>query len=331
MKKSHRFLYTIFILQFLFLSIFSTQIQISSAEDASLVKLQSQVLLYWSGEEVSDPVVPRDEIKTVNVTVEYSLKYGAYGFAEGIYENYKGKGAMAMVYLKILETSPGCHVVLRSEIVYLNISDQSFFDVPLYIVVDEDAPAFTQGYILIEAKTTGLHKSAPVQTDSRIVNLTFTPSYLPYINIDLPDVNTAQISPNEQAVFPIKITNLGNAKTTVILKVGNLPKGWKATVTDEVFLDEFETGSATLVIRPPRDFGYHDDAGVVSISLTPARTYNISEKGDPISLSFLVKSKGFFAEGKGLFQFVWILIILIIVIFIIRFIVKKGVIKKHLK
>jgi hypothetical protein len=233
-----------------------------------------------------------------------------------------GGYAKGKVLLEILESPSWCHAVFKSTWVNVNISKKYIMQTQLYMILDEDAPAFTTGYLLIKASIQDF-SPAPIEGDSKLFNLTFTPSYLPTIDVDLPEVNTVQIEPHQSAEFPIKITNTGNDQTLVYLKVENQPEDWSAVVTDQIYVKENSIKTAYLSIKPPRDFGYREDIGIVRVSVTPTRALDPSQAGDEISLSFLVQSKGFFAEGAGLFNIIWILLFLIIIIFIIRFFIRK--------
>ena len=192
----------------------------------------------------------------------------------------------------------------------------------LYMILDEDAPAFTTGYLLIRASIPNF-STAPIEGDTKLFNLTFTSSYLPIIDVDLPEVNTVKIEPHQSAEFPIRITNIGNDQTLVFFKVENQPQDWNTIVTDQIYINENGVKTAYLSIKPPRDFGYREDIGIIRVSVTPTRALDPSQQGDKITLSFLVQSKGFFAEGAGLFNVIWIILLIIIIIFVIRYFIRK--------
>ena len=183
----------------------------------------------------------------------------------------------------------------------------------LYLIVNEDAPGYSQGYVEIEASFKNV-PVAPIRSYKHVFNLSFTPGYFPSINVDLPDVNTVEINPEEVAVFPIKVENLGNEETVVFFKVESLPDGWSATVTDEVLLGKNGSGEAKLVVKPSKDFGYHEEKGIVRVSAVPARALDISERGDEMMLTFLVKNRGFATPGFELIYFIPAFMVLIVLI-----------------
>ena len=301
-----------------------------------IIRLVQDIELEWeTTEEENMPIIPRDELRVINVTITYTFNHGL-AFSEGMYLNYInyedikggslfGEESYGRIKLEVLETPDWCYAAFRYPIAAANITSKYVTQMPLYIIIDEDAPAYLQGVIKVKA-TVDPFPTVPFITGSeKIEELSFQPSYNPRISVDLPDVNTKQIRPRETANFPIKITNIGNDETVVSLKVESLPKGWSAVVTDEVLLDKEESYTATLTISPPKDIGYREDLGVIRISLTPSRAYDQLEVGDKMSLSFLVQSKGFFAEGQGIFSIFGIIIFFGIIIIFIRFMAKRKI------
>lgn len=328
--KILRLTVTSLIFAIILFSLFTT-VFTKTSEGAIPVRLKHRLILDWDADE--DPIVPRDELKIVNVTITYTLEFGL-NFSEGMYLNYIhygeifggnqfGKTLKGKIVLEILEIPEWCHATFRYPLAVVNISSKYITQMPLYLLLDEDAPAFSKGYIKIKATLKPFPTVPYISKEETTINLSFQPSYLPRISVDLPDINTAQIEPQEKASFPIKITNIGNDKTYVSIEVENLPKGWAATVTDGVLLDEEESNIATLTVNPPKDFGYREDVGIVRISLTPSRAVNSSEIGDKMSLSFLVQSKGFFVGGQGIIIFLALIVILIIAFLAIRSIARK--------
>ena len=325
----------IFTLLLLFSTLFNI-INIQTAKAVLPVNLKQDIELSWAG-EADDPIIPRDEMKQINVTVSYSFKY-AYAFSYGAYLNYisynkygfddtryepNGSSAKGRITLKITNTPDWCHATFRYPVASVNVSTYYETIMPLYIIVDEDAPAYTPGYIEIEAKI-GSFPTAPfVEGEKEVFNLTFTPSYNPSISVDLPDINTKQIAPHETATFPIRVSNLGNDQTIVTLRVDSLPDDWTATVTDSLVLPENGFATATINIRPPKQFGYREDVGIVHVSVTPARFNDLNETGDPLKVSFLVQSKGFMAEGRGVMRMLLLIPLFIAFLFVLRFIIRK--------
>ena len=291
-----------FIIVSTFLCIFSQGI---AADSNFEIKLYNRVDVTWDIAESQKPIIPRDEVKTLNLTVFYTVDTGDY-IADGMYNVWKvdestkkEKYPIVKIELEIIDFSPWCSAALKSNLVYVNFSKNQTTTAELFITVDEDAPCFGSGYILINATAKGV-SGALLKQDKKTFNLSFTPSYLPYIHVTLnKDVNTVEVNPMEQVELSFQIENLGNARTKVFLEVINLPSDWNAVVSNEITLNE-KVGyiaNATLTVQPPKNFGYHDEKEIIRVALTPARAENISDKGDTTFVTFLVKSKGIATPG----------------------------------
>jgi hypothetical protein len=142
--------------------------------------------------------------------------------------------------------------------------------------------------------------------------------------------NSMRIEPKDNAVFPIEIENLGNARTRVKLQVvdENIPDGWAATVTDYIILDEVKgsKGTVYLTVKPPKSSGYHDDSASIRVELIPERAMNPTDQGSTQYVNVLVQSRGIIkTEEKGFgFDITYLLILIIIIILIAIIILLKN-------
>jgi len=313
---------------FLFNVIFIT-VPVYSAETNPIIRINGQLDFDWSLDEYEKPILPRNEVKKTNISMVFTLSYGGLGIGEGIYLNYMeykdkyGGFGTGKVELEILDHPSWCHVALESRVVGINVTDRYETKIPIYICLDEDAPGFTQGLIQIKARLLPLNNLLPLTINTKIFNLSIIPSYLPIIDVDIDDINTAEIFPDENAVFPIKIKNLGNDNTRVSINVSNLPEGWTAVVTNVLFLEENESDLATLTVKPPKNFGYQEETGIIRLSITPSKASKPSLEGDTMSFGFLVRSKGFSVEGQGIFPAFGIIIFFVIIIIFVSLISKR--------
>jgi hypothetical protein len=55
--------------------------------------------------------------------------------------------------------------------------------------------------------------------------------------------------------------------------------------------------TAYLVIKPPKNFGYHNDEKTITISMQPVKYDDYSKKGEITYATFLVESRGFSTPG----------------------------------
>ncbi|MFO8077592.1 MAG: hypothetical protein R6U21_02975, partial [Thermoplasmatota archaeon] len=268
------------------------------------IKLYSRIDVSWNIKEAQEPIVPRNEVKTLNLSVLYTVDTGDY-IADGMYDEWStsvhqntGEPTVVKIKLNVISSSSWCSAALKSNVVFTNFSKNQTTTAPLYLTLDENAPAYGAGYINIEASI-GTIPGTPIKGYKKTFNLSFIPTYFPFVSINLPDVNTIEVNPMEQAVFPIDIENLGNARTKVFLEVVNLPDDWIGVVTNELTLEETlgSTDTAYLSIQPPKNFGYYDEKEIIQVAVTPARAEDISDRGDTMYTTFIVKSKGVATPG----------------------------------
>jgi hypothetical protein len=278
---------------------------------------RSVISVDWSLSETQVPIIPRDEIRELKLTVEYRVDMGE-SVGEGIFEQYESKPVNAVIKLEIIETPSWCYAVLGSTTVATNISIRETTFTKIYVTIDESAPAYSkEGIIKIKANVGNL---GLIEGEEKVFNLKFKPAYLPIINPKFPEINTKRISAEKNAIFPIEIENMGNSRTKVILKVEHVSKNWQATVTDEVILEQGKgsTAIAYVTVIPPKDIGYHYGQGSVKVSMTPYRAENLEEVGNPSYATFIVQSRGFSSRGiENIFLIFIFIAIAIVVIFII--------------
>jgi hypothetical protein len=277
--------------------------------------LNSNIDVVWGEQDVVKPVVPRDEIRTLNLTVKYKVDCGR-DFAYGALVKYSSIGINAMVTLKVVDKSPWCSVDLSPEVALCLITTGEVREnVNLNLQLRDDAPAFGDGYITINARVPVMGLIGGFEKE---FTLDFSPEYLPRINVNLPEGTTKNISPMDSAVLPIEVNNLGNARTTVFFKIEDVPEGWTVAVTDDITLDDSTAKLAYLTVKPPKNFGYHYDEKSIMIKLTPARAEDLTNIGDPLYVTFIVQSRGFSTPGFESIAFIGALAIVMVTFFIIR-------------
>lgn len=274
--------------------------------------MHSNIDIVW-GNNIVKPVIPRDELRQLNLTVNYKVDWGR-DFAYGALQAYMNK--LVLVDLQVTEFSPWCIATLSVTTLLIPISwGVSNSTLALNVQLTENAPAFGEGYVKILAST---HKQGLIEGFEKEFTLEFTPGYLPRINVNLPEGTAKNINPTESAVFPIEISNLGNARTTVFFTIEDIPNGWTAVIDNDITLIENGQSSATLTVKPPRDFSFHYDRKSIMIKLTPARAENTTELGKPSFVTVLVQSRGFYTPGFEAITLIGATAIVLLCITIIR-------------
>jgi len=279
--------------------------------------------LEWDTKETQKPIVPVDEIMELNLSVEYKIETGEY-FGKGAVIGYRDEDALALVDLSIVETPSWCSAVIERSRLALNLgniirSGTETQNIKLYLTVDADSPAFTDGYVKINVSTGNLGLIKGTEDEFK---LTFTPSFNSKIKTNIPDLNSKRITPSEEAIFPIEIENVGNARTRVLFEIQNVPDNWKATVSKEIVLDEAmgSKDTAYLTVIPPNDFGYHYEEADIEVIITPVRAEDLNDVGNSLYSNFIIQNRGF--SSNGIEQILFYIVILVVIVFIVFYIVK---------
>ena len=317
MSKKTRKIKSTFIFSLLIFSFFITMIYPTSK--AQLYNANVILDVDWDLEDTEKPVIPRDEIKEINLLIKFRIETDIH-FGKGLFLGYAGSDR-ALIELYVVESPPWCSAVLERNLVTTNISEYDEVNTKLYLIVDETAPAYgVEGVIKIKAKAANLNL---IKGCEKVFTLFFDTAYIPIIKTNLPDVNTKQINPTKTAVFPIEIENAGNARTDVLFEIENIPEGWEASISEEVFLDEAKGSKDTayLTVIPPSQFGYHYEAANIKVTMTPVRTENPNEVGNPLYATFTVYSRGL--STNGIEQIFYIIMIIIIILIIVMFIIRR--------
>lgn len=315
MLIQNRKIKSIFILSILIFTIFS----LINPSSKSIQLYNANIILDvdWNLETAEIPIIPRDEIKELDLLIKFSIVSDEF-IGKGAYIGYAKQGISAFNKIEVVESSPWCHAVLERNLVPTNLSEYEEAKVKLFLTLDENAPAFGDGYIKIKASCEDL---GLIKGFEGIFVLTFSPSYLPIIKLNLPHDNTISINPDENAVFPLEFENAGNARTKVYLDIVDIPEGWNVTVSEVVILNE-EIGSkatAYLTVIPPNQFGYHNEDVSIKVKITPVQAENENEVGNPLYASFIIQNRGFSTSGLEFYLIIFIIIIIVLALLMIIF------------
>ncbi|MCX5798011.1 MAG: hypothetical protein NTU90_00320 [Proteobacteria bacterium] len=128
------------ILLILLVSLFAASVPVNAA-----IPLNSNIDVVWGEKDTVKPVVPRDEIRKLNLTIKYKVDWGR-DFAYGALVGYSDQEKNALIKLKVTDHSPWCTVNLESELVPTPLTTgltQS--SVYLNLQIRDDAPAYGEG------------------------------------------------------------------------------------------------------------------------------------------------------------------------------------------
>jgi len=287
-------------------SLLAIIIPISSARQ-TIFDCQTIVQIEYDEDAANSPFLPVDMTKEIPVTINYYIR--GY-FDEEVplaYEHLENN----FIYLDIIEKPEWCTASLSPDFLLMFPSASGEIEnVTLIVKVDENVHAFDIGTIKIEVRV----------QDMRVIKggtfngeISFNPGYLPLLDLNVPSDTVKMIGPLDTAKFDIDIENLGNAKTIVSSNVLDIPDGWIVTIESETVIGTITIGDSpnrriSLIVRPPYDFGYHNDREVIQVSLTPSYFEDPALAGEEYLLTFIVQSKGFSTPG---FEAVFVIIALI--------------------
>ena len=305
MIKTSRTIATGMIISILLMCVFAVFTPVATAGpfDKQLEKLYRcdyDLKVEYDKEKAESPFLPVD--KTIEIPITLKLRfYGRY--AEEIEPFYS---VAALVELHVNNTPSWATATIVPPFLTIPASAE-YVDVnaTVNIKVDENAIPFKDGKIEIRID---IGKLGAIQKRTFSRYITFWPGYLPVLDISTSET-VKQIKPQDTVNLDIEIDNLGNAKTNLLCKVLDLPEGWVAEIPSNVVLGSGTLGEDTseivsLDVKPPYDFGYHNEREIIKVSITPLYYGNESIKGEEHFVSFIIQSRGFSTPGfEGVFVF----------------------------
>ena len=232
--------------------------------------LQSVIYISW-GNEIEEPLVPHGEIRNVPLNVTYyTILFNAF-ISPIILRYCILTHQYVFVELDIEDTPSFCTASLNKSVLRFPITkDKSSQTVSLFLQVDNNAPAYEQFVVTINASVDtmkGPFCILPfIYGYYNTFGLPFYPGYNPLISVT-PEYTIIETTPGTTFIDPITIENLGNGKTIVYYDVDNCcPSGWNIFISGDTVLEVNESKSTNLSITPPINFyGFL----IIVLSFTP--------------------------------------------------------------
>jgi len=260
------------------------------------------IILKYNETLLQEPILPYDKAKEIPIQILAKIDGPA---ADIVLDKIGGpRGLKLLVDVSIAEVSEGCHASINPPIVQFYVSGEYVSqNATISITIDQYLPAFS----LV--------------------------GYIPQLSFSYPDGNVKTINPDETAYFTIEIQNWGNGDTNVSCEIEDIPDGWIAEIARSLILGTNLFGGkskiiASLNVKPPINFGYHEDRAIIKVKMIPT-SYNKTEyQGEPLYLFFIVQSNGFSAPG---FEIITLFLAFIFVFFVIWKKKNKKIEKKHLE
>ncbi len=314
---------------FLTATIFSMSVVAeNSSEDTGLALVPSEISIELDSQ--LDKPIATSGTKTIDMTVKYKLDMGdltarllfnrrigrflLFGF--GYILKMKGEPS-ANIDLSV-DCPDWCTVSLENSNVTAEISNifKEAEPVQLTISVNEDAPALEPGDIVITAESKAIWGIGGATNKTTISVMAAYDSAL--------DVNATlnrEISPVNETIIPINITNSGNGETIVKVSLETYPENWNVSLEEEnITIDVGKIQQVNLLVKPVKTF----ENETIQLKFTPISTSDedVSEtdlQGEVVSLSLTLLNDGSLKDEDGIpgFEIIIILSIAIVAIVII--------------
>jgi hypothetical protein len=274
------------------------------------------IIVEYDESITENPIIPFGEPTIIPVTVKAKI----IGPADDIIEEFIGGGGVKLfVDLSIGKVPNGCHASITPTIVPFPVSrEYKTTNATLKLTINQYLPVKSQKNVVIQMNSRRLGKGSTLVHKANISQeIPFEVGYYPQLSLSYLNSNVRDIEPDETADFSFEIKNWGNGVTDVSTAIEEIPDGWIAEIINSITLGtefggEDSKKTVSLKVKPPIDFGYHEDRAIVKISMTPISRVNPEDKGEPHYLYFIVQSKGVSTPGFETIIFFFAIIIIFV-------------------
>ena len=314
----------------LLMLIFSLFIVISPVEKSlpmdQIYECTPFIELEYNKTLLQKPVIPYDEPTKIPLTVKTKIIGPAADIVAGGLS-----GVFLIVDLSIEETSEGCYASINPPVLKFNASTEfESENATLSFTINRYFQANILKNVKINLSVRRLGGSATlVKPETFIQEISFIVGYFSQLSFEYPEGNVKAINPGDTANFPIEIENWGNAVTNVYIETIDVPDGWSASITKNLTLETNLFGreyneTVLLTVKPPINFGYHEDRAVIKVKMTPVEYNKTENVGEPSYLYFVIQSTGFSTPG-----FEVVTLFLAAILIFLPVILKKKTTKKQ--
>ncbi len=178
-------------------------------------------------------------------------------------------------------------------------SESTTVSFTVIISASDQAPAFSPSTLEIQAIAT---KPAAGAAATGVGSVPIQAGFFSIIDVQLAESIKVD-RPQTPVIFPLTITNFGNANTKVSFEVLQKTESLEVPVPVPVTLQSKQAGgniitaTVPLTIQTPYKNGYMNEVGVVNYKITSAYALDPKLKGDETVVSVLVTTKGFYMPG----------------------------------
>lgn len=170
------------------------------------------------------------------------------------------------------------------------------------VTATQDAPAFQPDTIDISVTVTPSQGTGGPGAKTAKASAPVQASFFSILDVQLSEAIKVE-RPQTPVVFPLKVTNFGNANTKVTFDVTDKTENLNTPVPIPVTLQSKQAGGnlissdVPLTVQTPYKNGYLNEVGVVTYKITSAYALDSKLKGDETVVSVVVTTKGFYVPG----------------------------------
>jgi len=327
MTKHLKAIKTSFILGILLISSLAVFSAPASAKVISYPSLISVEISPESLETLSQPV-DIESVIIVQLKIGYSASIPPWTLSDNPLLSMIGRlwifGSFIvypqLIHLEIVEKPDWADIALLVPDVYITEFSNSwvYTTADLQITPYDNAPAVPKS-VTIKASAESVGRITGIEYHR---TLTFEPDYIPLISVT-PEKPTRQVGPRDPINFKIEIRNMGNKQTLVNGKILDAPEEWAALISPtQLPLGAGETGSVTVSMTAPYDFGWHNQVRTFTVEFTPEKSPPSSPPvtGTPLPVQLKVDCVGFSTPG---FEMIFVFLAILIFAFISKRKLKK--------
>jgi len=208
----------------------------------------------------------------INITYKHGVPKQLYNLIPGqlIKNQFFFGSAMApqiQITLSVVEKPDWANIYFTQPSVLMDMpmpEEKSTISTELVISPYREAPARPYTITILASS----NAAGKVQSFTLSKSITFTPSYIPMINVEV-EKPMREVSPKETVNFIVKVTNNAN-KNTIVKFSYNAPKEWAPIINPrEIELPPLGIGEATFSVQAPYGIGWHDKTTSMEIICQP--------------------------------------------------------------
>ena len=278
-------------------------------------------LIQITYEKIEERAIPNSGVIEIPLKISYKLS--------GTFANWQERKLRSRpieIELSVIDKPDWCDASITNPLVDITLGDSEPDNPPLLRVsVNENAPAYTQGTVQVKATSpeiSGLFFTR-VKGGEVTCDVTFEVGYLPVLSLEIEE-SSMKIPPLDVTEIPIKLTNLGNGPTMVMIEIEGMPEKWIFNYPKSIILDSPVFGQeivkkVDIYIKPSKYFSRE----TINISFTPSYIGRPDAQGKPMVLTIVLENDGSLKDEGLDFTLSIIVIVAIILIVILSIFLKR--------